>query len=240
MTGDRSTAEDATRSASGDDRLAQQLRGFGPIGIIAMLLILLAGNLTAGNMVVFPAGAFLALLWAWRSRTPWQAIGYVRPTSWVLTISGGVAFGVALKFAMKAVVMPLFGANPINVTYHFLAGNRAMLPAAAWAMLVAGFGEETVFRGYLFERGAKLFGRGHAAKVLIIVATAAVFGLAHYADQGLPGAEQGAVVGLVFGTIFAATGHIFWLMFAHSAFDLTALALIYWDLESRVAHFIFK
>jgi hypothetical protein len=29
-------------------------------------------------------------------------------------------------------------------------------------------------------------------------------------------------------------------MVAHVAFDLTALALIYWDVETAVAHFIFK
>ena len=30
------------------------------------------------------------------------------------------------------------------------------------------------------------------------------------------------------------------LMFAHAAFDLTALATIYWNLESEVAHLFFK
>jgi len=29
-------------------------------------------------------------------------------------------------------------------------------------------------------------------------------------------------------------------MIAHAAFDLTALTLIYWNLESHVAHLIFK
>jgi hypothetical protein len=30
------------------------------------------------------------------------------------------------------------------------------------------------------------------------------------------------------------------LMFAHAAFDLTAVAIIYWNLEREVAHLIFK
>lgn len=30
------------------------------------------------------------------------------------------------------------------------------------------------------------------------------------------------------------------LMFAHAAFDVTALAIIYWDLEADVAHFFFR
>jgi hypothetical protein len=29
-------------------------------------------------------------------------------------------------------------------------------------------------------------------------------------------------------------------MIAHAAFDLTALAIIYWNLEAAVAHLIFK
>ena len=64
--------------------------------------------------------------------------------------------------------------------------------------------------------------------------------LIHYPVQGLAGAEQAMIVGLVFGTIFALTGQIFPLMVAHVAFDLAALALIYWDVETHVAHFIFK
>jgi membrane protease YdiL (CAAX protease family) len=115
-----------------------------------------------------------------------------------------------------------------------------MLPAAVWAMFAAGFGEETVFRGYLFERFGKLFGSRVTAKAAIVLITAAWFGLAHYGDQGLAGAEQATVVGLVLGTIFAVTGRIFLLMCAHTAFDLTALAIIYWDLETRVAHLVFR
>jgi membrane protease YdiL (CAAX protease family) len=102
----------------------------------------------------------------------------------------------------------------------------------------AGFGEETLFRGYMFERFGKLFGTGAWARTLVVLLTSAWFGLDHYAVQGLAGAEQATIVGLVFGTMFAATGRIWILMFAHAAFDLTALAIIYWDLESRVAHLI--
>jgi CAAX protease family protein len=218
------------------DRIAAQLRGFGPVGILAMLVILLAGN----DHIV-PLGGLLVLVWAWRSRTPWREIGYVRPRSWIATVAAGIVFGSALKLLMKMIVMPLLGADPINQTYHYLAGNRAALPGAVYAMIVgAGFGEETVFRGYLFERFGKRFGSGVRARVLTVVLVSLGFGLSHYAGQGLTGAEQATVVGLVFGSIFARTGRIWMLIVAHAAFDLTALALIYWNLETTVAHLIFK
>jgi membrane protease YdiL (CAAX protease family) len=52
--------------------------------------------------------------------------------------------------------------------------------------------------------------------------------------------QQATIFGLVFGSIFAITGRIWMLMIAHAAFDLTALALIYWNLETKVAHFVFN
>ena len=48
------------------------------------------------------------------------------------------------------------------------------------------------------------------------------------------------ITGLLFGTIVAVTGRIWIPMVAHAAFDLTALAMIYWSLESAVAHAIFE
>ncbi len=230
--------ESETTPPSGD-RLAAELRGFGPTGILAILVIIFSGNFFIGNILV-PAGAVLVLLWVRWSHTPWHEIGYVRPKSWVGNLVTGISFGITFKFLMKAIMMPLLGADPINQKYHYLAGNEAMLPLAIWAMLVAGFGEETVFRGWMFERLGKLFGHRLWANTLIVVLTSVLFGLGHYADQGLAGVEQATIFGLVFGTIFAITGRIFMLMVAHAAFDLTALAIIYWNLEFEVTHLIFK
>ena len=137
--------------------------------------------------------------------------------------------------------MPLLGAPPVNSAYHYVAGNAAALPGLVLAMIVvAGFGEETLFRGYMFERSRRLFGSSVLAKTLTVLVTAMWFGSLHYRKQGFAGAEQSVITGLVFGTIFAITRRIWMLMFAHAAYDLTALALIYLNLETPVAHFLFK
>jgi hypothetical protein len=59
-------------------------------------------------------------------------------------------------------------------------------------------------------------------------------------SKGWPGAEQATITGLVSGTILAISGRIWMLMVAHAAFDLTALAIIYWNLETKVAHLVFR
>jgi len=210
------------------------LRGFGPLGLAAIALIL------AGNLLFLPLSALLVLAWAQASGTPWPEIGFVRPRSWTRSILIGIAFGALFKLAMKAIVMPLLGAPPVNARYHYLAGNAAALPGMLYAVIIgAGFGEETVFRGYMFERLGKLLGQTTREKVATVLITATVFAAAHYPDQRIPGVEQAAFTGLAFGGIYAVTGELFMLMVAHATFDLVALALIYWNLEAKVAHLFF-
>ena len=206
-----------------------KLRGFGPFGLLAILLILAAG------FVAGPLGAaLLVLLWRWLSKTPWTELGYVRPS--VKSILIAIPAGILFKLVMKALVMPLFGADPVNHAFHFLAGNKAAIPVMLFTFIfVAGFGEETFFRGWMFERLGKLAGNIAA----LLIATT-LFAAAHYSGQGVTGVEQAAITGLVFGIIFLRTRSIVPLMVAHAAFDLTAYALIYWNWETKVAGLIFK
>lgn len=59
-----------------DDPVAASLRGFGPLGLLAILLIVVTS-------IFKPLSAILVVAWAWRSHTPWREIGYVRPRSWL-------------------------------------------------------------------------------------------------------------------------------------------------------------
>jgi CAAX protease family protein len=165
----------------------------------------------------------------------------VRPRSWLGSIAIGLVFGALFKLAMKAVVMPLLGGPAVNASYHYLAGNAAALPLVLFVVILGGgFGEETVYRGFLFERLGKLLGTSTRAKIAIVLITTALFASGHWWDQGLPGVEQAVFTGLVFGGIYALRGQLFMLMVAHAAFDVMAVALIYWNLESRVAHLFFR
>lgn len=226
---------DGTSSPTPSSDVAQRLRGFGPAGVLALLIVL------AGNLLVIPLSAALVLVWAQVSQTPWRTLGFAAPRSWARVIAIGIPLGVAFKLAMKAVVMPLLGAPAINARYHYIAGNAAALPGVLFAVIVgAGIGEEIVFRGFLFERLRTAFGAGRPTLIAVVLFTSGLFALAHYADQGLPGVQQAAVTGLVFGTIYGLTGQLWLPMVVHIAFDVTAVALIYWSWESAVARFVFR
>jgi uncharacterized protein len=234
------TPADAARPADhapappGDDAFARELRGFGAVGLLAMLAVI------GGNFVFPPLSAVLALVWARRALVPWRDLGYVRPRSWLATIVWGVALGGALKLLLKTVVMPLLGAPPINPAFQELVGNTALaVPFAFRLIVVAGWGEEAFFRGYLFERLGALWGRGAPAKLATILATTAFFAALHALEQGVPGVQQAAITGLVFGGVYAATGRIWPLVVAHAAFDLTALVIIWGGWERALATLFF-
>lgn len=215
------------------DDMAANLRGFGPAGLLAIVVI------ASGNFLFAPLSAILVLVWAHQSKTPWREIGFAPPRSWLWTIAGGAIAGVVLKLVMKAMIMPLIGADPINQTYHYVAGNAAALPGMLYAILVgAAFGEEVLFRGSLFERLGKLLGASAPAKAATLVITSILFGLAHLPD--VPAAQQALFVGLGYGAFYLASGSLAAPMIAHATFNLTALALIYWRLEEPVANALFR
>jgi membrane protease YdiL (CAAX protease family) len=217
-----------------DEALARKLRGFGPLGVLAFVVIAALGP------VLEPLGTVLVLAWVSASHTSWREIGFVRPNSWWRTTILGIVFGGALKFVLKAFVMPLLGADPINRTYHYLAGNSAAVVVMAFYILVASFNEETVFRGFVFERLGKLLGPNLPAKIVTVLVSSAWFAAVHYVEQGVEGVEQAAITGLAFGTIFAVTRQIWISTIAHAAYDLTAIAIIYWNIESTIAHLVFN
>ena len=217
-----------------DDRFAVELRSFGPTGISAILIIL------AGNFLFSPLSAILILAWAWRARLPWRELGLARPRSWIATLAAGLIIGVLLKLVLKALVMPLLGAPPVNAAYHFIAGNLAILPAMIFMIIVvAGVGEEILFRGYMFERLRRLLGDGRAATIAILIGTSAVFAVAHLPDQGVPGAQQAAITGLIFGTMYLVTRTLWLAIATHAVFDVTAVLIIYFDVETQIARSVF-
>lgn len=217
------------------DRFARALRGFGPVGIAALILIVPFSGLLG------PARAAIPLLWAWRSRTPLAELGLVRPRSWPRTIALGIVAGVVFKLVMKSVVMPLLGAPPVNAAYHVLEGNTAMLPGMILAVILgAGFGEELTYRGFLFERLRRLLGDSRRTMTIAVLVTSLLFALVHLPEQGLPGAEQALLMGLVMATLYARSHQLWFPIIAHATFDVAAVFIIYWGLEARIAHLFFR
>lgn len=218
-----------------DLRTAAALRAMGPAGSAAALFIL------ACSVLAPPLAAAFVFVWLWISRTPLADIGLKRPRSWLGAIAVGVVGGVALKLLVKAVVMPYFGAPPTAAVFQELRGDlNAFLIEVPQLIILAGFVEEIVFRGFFISRLSVVLGSGAVSNLLMVLLTAAIFGPIHYFTQGYFGALQATIVGALFASIYLANGRRLWsLMIAHAAFDVFAIYLIYAGLEERVAHAVF-
>jgi membrane protease YdiL (CAAX protease family) len=202
-----------------------------PIELVWIAAIVLTGNLV---------GALLVFVWAWWSRTPLSRLGFVRPRSVARAVVLGVLGGIALKLVVKALIMAALGFDPANRVYGYVIGNApAFWRMVAVVIVGGGFGEETIWRGFLFDRVRTLSG-GRVGRLAIVIVTSLAFAAAHYADQGVPGVVPAAITGVALGTIYALSGSIWTPMIVHAAYDVSALLIIYWDLESAVGHALFR
>ena len=216
---------------AGEASLACRLRGVGPIGIFVALLIV------AANLTVAPLGAILVLAWAWRAQVPLTELGFREPRSRAVTLAGGLAGGALLKLLLKALVMPLLSGPPLNSAFQSIAGNTSEMISMIFAsIIVAGFGEEILYRGFLFERLWRAFGHNGRTTIAIVTATSILFASIHIPEQGWAGAEQALITGLTFGTIYAVTRSLWLPIVMHAAFDVTAVLMIYFRVEGAVAH----
>jgi membrane protease YdiL (CAAX protease family) len=218
-----------------DLRTAAALRGTGALAIVAVLLVV------AGLVVGPPVSALFVFIWLWLSRTPAADIGLKRPGSWLGVLVTGIASGIALKLAMKAVVLPYFGAPATAAIMQNLHGDlNAFLIEVPQMIILAGLAEEIVFRGFFINRLQAWLGTGPASGVLIVLITAGIFGPAHYLQQGFFGALQGTIIGVLFASAYLLNGRRLWsLVVAHATFDVLAIYLIYAGLEERIAHAVF-
>ncbi len=225
--------EEATPALA--ERAARSLRGVGPVGIAAFLVI------AATSAVFAPLAAALVLMWAWVSRTPLRTIGLVRPANWLAGLMIGIVLGLAEKFLTKAVLLPMMGAPAVNTMFGDLASNPGRAVFLIFYMLIgAALCEELVFRGYMFERLSTLLGTGVFAQSAVVILSTAFFASLHY-QQGISGIANAAIGGLIAAAVYLASRRQLWVVIAmHAASDLSSLALIYFHLETLVAHSIFK
>ncbi len=227
-------AQDAATRPRFTLRIADELAGTGRTGLMTIGVILVA-------MLIWPLlSAMLVLAWLLLTRKPFAEIGLQAPDSWARVILWGIVAGLALKFLVQAVVLPYLGGPMFNSSYQYIQGD---LPAAVRESFVTialtSFAQEIVYRGFLLNRAQAFFGSGFIMKTLMILATAAIFGVLHM-QEGPAGIAQAALLGGLFTTIYFLNGQRLWLLiFMHAAFDIAAVWMIYLGLEEPIARIVF-
>jgi len=162
----------------------------------------------------------------WRGLN-WQTLGLRQPDSWITTIAIALVSAVAYQLLSEFVIEPITG-RPDLSDFQSVVGN---LPAALALLVIvwilAAFGEEMAYRGYVLERVATLGHHTSVAYIGAVVVVSLLFGLGHF-YQGLAGVLGSTISGLLFGLLYLKGKRNLWLpILAHGFSDTIGLALIY-------------
>ena len=92
--------------------------------------------------------------------------------------------------------------------------------AVVWTL--AAFGEEMVFRGYVFGRIADLT----STKIAAVILSTVLFGFGHF-YRGPAGVVDACISGLTFALLYAGTGNLWLPILAHGFTDTLGLVLVF-------------
>jgi len=177
------------------------------------------------------------MLWLKLRGETWSTFGLIAPRKWGRYLVFGVLLavvGIAVDNVVRPITTPLIvawtGANPHldEQTFADIKGNLPLyLMVLPCIWLFAAFGEEFLFRGYLLQRLAQIFGGGRAAWALAVVGQAIAFGLAHM-YQGPVGVVNIGIGAIVVGAATVVWGRNLWpAMIAHGLVDTLGFTMLY-------------
>ena len=144
-----------------------------------------------------------------------------------------VAFGLFLLYVIVLVPgIELITGVPIDYSsmQHLEGDLSTTLLWLALVWIVAGFGEEIIFRGYLMRQFIKLFGDSWISLIINILLFSVLFGFMHM-QQGITGQLVAGITGALFSILFYKRNYDLWFMIMiHGTFDTIGLLCFYFGL----------
>jgi len=171
-----------------------------------------------------PEIAVLTLLLPPLARRPLSALG-VRPprSSDLIWAAGGAALMVGAAAIVSGAQEGLFHLKADEVQVQLLRGAHGSLVAGfvVLACAAAPIAEEFAFRGFLFNALLRYLPAWGAA-----LASAIVFGCAHYQPGNLGALAPLAGAGLVLALVYYRSGSLVASMLTHGTFNLVTVVLV--------------
>ncbi|MGO9992773.1 MAG: CPBP family intramembrane glutamic endopeptidase [Steroidobacteraceae bacterium] len=162
----------------------------------------------------------------------WREVGLSIPANWQLLLLIGFLVGVAMEFlelfATQPLLVALTGKYPDLSALRELVGNVPMLLIAVGASwLLAAFGEELVWRGYVLNRILDLIGQSRLGRLVSVAVVSVVFGLAH-AYQDWTGIIENTIDGALLAALYINCGrNLFAPIVAHGVTDTIDSIIIF-------------
>jgi uncharacterized protein len=155
-------------------------------------------------------------------------IGLKRPVSWMRTFMIGIGFAAIVFIAMY--LSEKAGFRRDLSKFKDVQGNLELtLFGVFYAFIGAGFYEEFMFRGFLMQGLAMLFGASRGGWIMACLLQGALFGAAH-AYQNPLGIAITGTLGVLMGLLVLASGRNLWpVIIGHGLFDASRFVLFYFE-----------
>ena len=155
-------------------------------------------------------------------------IGLKRPASWAHTFMIGIGLAAIVFIAMY--LSEKAGFRRDLSKFKDVQGNIELaVLGVLYALIGAGFYEEFMFRGFLMQGLAMLFGASRGAWIVACLLQGALFGIAH-AYQNPLGIAITSTLGVLMGLIVLASGRNLWLVIiGHGLYDASRFVLFYFQ-----------
>jgi uncharacterized protein len=155
-------------------------------------------------------------------------IGLKRPASWTRIFILGIGLAAIVFIAMY--LSEKAGFRRDLSKFKDVQGNVELaLLGVLYAFIGAGFYEEFMFRGFLMQGLAMLFGASRVAWIAACILQGALFWAAH-AYQNPLGIAITGTLGVLMGLIVLASGRNLWaVIIGHGLFDASRFVLFYFQ-----------
>ena len=175
---------------------------------------------------MFQVLAACVLIWLRRERL--AAIGLKQPKNWWKTILFGIAIAAVVFVGMY--ISERAGFRRDLSRFKEVQGNLELaIYGVFYALIGAGFYEEFMFRGFLMQGFAMLFGGNRGGWIIANIVQAALFGVSHAYQNPLGIAITGALA-LAMGFLVLASGRNLWLVIiGHGLYDASRFGLFYFQ-----------
>lgn len=116
--------------------------------------------------------------------------------------------------------------------YDYMKDNLGMFLLTLFGVLiVSSFGEEVIYRAFLINRLSELGFGGKSGRIITVIISSVIFGLAHY-EWGAMGIVQTGFMGLALGICYIKMKRRLWiLIIAHAYMDIILMVQMYLNIN---------
>lgn len=209
-----------------------------PFTIISVISLCFTISIFTGNIGTI-LGFVVVIFTLWAIKWDWSYFGIQR-NPFVQTFLKALFYAILIILVNDVLFQPvieLFFEETDLSALDWIRGNvlnYLLFLLIMWVL--AAFGEEFLYRGYMTKRLANIFGNAKSGWAAAIIISSAVFGFAHL-YQGIVGVITTGFVAIIFGVIFYRNQHNLWVgILTHGIYDVFGITLVFLEKEREFTH----